>query len=135
MLSDRRRVGAERPLFMRICGGAVKITQHKWSVNILHGSPIHGRDAVVPATHAGALHGSRDSARGRLWTRHSYGDQIMRPTNLALRLKAFLGEYLPIQKKLSVPVLYVGLGEDNEDIDSFDHHLFISALIGEHVPP
>jgi len=41
------------------------------------------------------------------------------------------GVVIPIQSKLRVPVLYVGVGEGIEDLEPFDHRLFVSALIGE----
>lgn len=41
------------------------------------------------------------------------------------------GVVIPIQKKLGVPVMYVGLGEAIEDIEPFDHRLFVSALLGK----
>jgi fused signal recognition particle receptor len=40
------------------------------------------------------------------------------------------GAIIPIQMKLRVPVVYVGLGEGIEDIEPFDHRLFVSALTG-----
>jgi fused signal recognition particle receptor len=41
------------------------------------------------------------------------------------------GAIIPIQNKLRVPVLFVGVGEGVEDLEAFDHKLFVSALIGE----
>ena len=41
------------------------------------------------------------------------------------------GAIIPIQNKLRVPVLFVGVGEGLEDLEAFDHKLFVSALIGE----
>ena len=41
------------------------------------------------------------------------------------------GVIIPIQRELRVPVLYVGLGEGIEDMEPFDHRLFVSALLGE----
>ena len=41
------------------------------------------------------------------------------------------GAIIPIQQKLKLPVLYVGLGERIEDIEPFDHRTFVSAIVGE----
>ena len=41
------------------------------------------------------------------------------------------GAVIPIQSRLRVPVLFVGVGEGLEDLEPFDHRLFVSALIGE----
>lgn len=41
------------------------------------------------------------------------------------------GVVIPIQKKLHLPVLYVGLGEGISDLETFDHGIFVSALLGE----
>jgi fused signal recognition particle receptor len=41
------------------------------------------------------------------------------------------GAVIPIQQKLRIPVLYVGLGEGIEDIEPFDHRTFVSAIVGE----
>ncbi len=41
------------------------------------------------------------------------------------------GAVIPIQQKLKIPVLYVGLGEGIMDIEPFDHRAFVSAIIGE----
>lgn len=38
------------------------------------------------------------------------------------------GAIIPIQSRLRLPVLYVGVGEGIEDIEPFDHRLFVSAL-------
>ena len=40
------------------------------------------------------------------------------------------GAVIPIQSSLRVPVLFVGVGEGLEDLEPFDHKLFVSALIG-----
>jgi fused signal recognition particle receptor len=40
------------------------------------------------------------------------------------------GAVIPIQSRLRIPVLYVGIGEGLEDIEPFDHSAFVSALIG-----
>ncbi len=40
------------------------------------------------------------------------------------------GVLIPIQKKLKLPVLYVGVGEGVEDIEPFDREGFIAALLG-----
>lgn len=45
------------------------------------------------------------------------------------------GAVIPIQQKLKVPVLYVGLGEGITDIEPFDHRAFVSAIIGEPEAP
>ncbi len=45
------------------------------------------------------------------------------------------GAVIPIQQKLKIPVLYVGLGEGIADIEPFDHHAFVSAIIGEPETP
>jgi fused signal recognition particle receptor len=45
------------------------------------------------------------------------------------------GAVIPIQRKLRIPVLYVGLGEGIEDIEPFDHRAFVSAIVGEPEPP
>jgi fused signal recognition particle receptor len=45
------------------------------------------------------------------------------------------GAVIPIQQKLKVPVLYVGLGEGITDIEPFDHRAFVSAIIGEPAAP
>ncbi len=41
------------------------------------------------------------------------------------------GAVIPIQSRLRIPVLFVGVGEGLEDLEAFDHRLFVSALIGE----
>jgi fused signal recognition particle receptor len=41
------------------------------------------------------------------------------------------GAVIPIQSRLGVPVLYVGIGEGLEDLEPFDRRLFVSAIIGE----
>ncbi len=41
------------------------------------------------------------------------------------------GAIIPIQSRLRVPVLFVGVGEGLEDLEPFDHSLFVSALIGD----
>jgi fused signal recognition particle receptor len=41
------------------------------------------------------------------------------------------GAVIPIQSRLGVPVRYVGVGEGLDDLEPFDHHLFVSALLGE----
>jgi fused signal recognition particle receptor len=41
------------------------------------------------------------------------------------------GAIIPIQQKLGVPVLYVGLGEGIDDIEPFDHRAFVDAIVGE----
>jgi fused signal recognition particle receptor len=40
------------------------------------------------------------------------------------------GAVVPIQMKLGIPVLYVGIGESIDDLEPFDHGLFIEALTG-----
>ncbi len=40
------------------------------------------------------------------------------------------GAVIPIQQKLGVPVLFVGVGEGADDLESFDHSEFVAALIG-----
>ena len=40
------------------------------------------------------------------------------------------GAIIPIQQKLGVPVLFVGVGEGADDLEPFDHSEFIAALIG-----
>jgi fused signal recognition particle receptor len=40
------------------------------------------------------------------------------------------GAVIPIQQKLGVPVLFVGVGEGVDDLEPFDHSEFVSALIG-----
>ncbi len=40
------------------------------------------------------------------------------------------GAIIPIQQKLGIPVLFVGVGESVEDLEPFDHSEFVSALIG-----
>ena len=41
------------------------------------------------------------------------------------------GAVIPIQSRLRIPVLFVGVGEGLEDLEPFDHRLFVSALIGD----
>ena len=41
------------------------------------------------------------------------------------------GAIVTIQRKLRVPVIYVGVGEGLEDIERFDPELFVSAMLGE----
>lgn len=41
------------------------------------------------------------------------------------------GAIIPIQQKLGIPVLFVGVGESAEDLEPFDHSEFVSALIGD----
>lgn len=41
------------------------------------------------------------------------------------------GAVIPIQRKLRLPVLYVGLGEGIDDIEPFDHRTFVAAIVGE----
>ncbi len=41
------------------------------------------------------------------------------------------GAVVTIQQKLRVPVIYVGVGEQMEDIERFDPELFVSAMLGE----
>ncbi|HUV35429.1 MAG TPA: signal recognition particle-docking protein FtsY [Patescibacteria group bacterium] len=45
------------------------------------------------------------------------------------------GAVIPIQQQLRVPVLYVGLGEGIDDIEPFDHRIFVSAIVGEPQAP
>ena len=40
------------------------------------------------------------------------------------------GAVIPIQQKLGVPVLFVGVGEGVDDLEPFNHSEFVSALIG-----
>jgi fused signal recognition particle receptor len=40
------------------------------------------------------------------------------------------GAIIPIQQKLGVPVLFVGVGEGSGDLEPFDHSEFVAALIG-----
>lgn len=40
------------------------------------------------------------------------------------------GAVIPIQQKLGIPVLFVGVGEGVDDLEPFDHSEFVSALIG-----
>jgi fused signal recognition particle receptor len=40
------------------------------------------------------------------------------------------GALIPIQSNLGVPVLFVGVGEGLEDLEPFDHRLFVSELLG-----
>jgi len=40
------------------------------------------------------------------------------------------GAIIPIQSSLGVPVLFVGVGEGLEDLEPFDHRLFVSELLG-----
>ncbi len=40
------------------------------------------------------------------------------------------GAIIPIQQKLGIPVLFVGVGESADDLEPFDHSEFIAALIG-----
>ncbi len=40
------------------------------------------------------------------------------------------GAIVPIQSSLAVPVLYVGVGEGLEDLEPFDHRLFVTELLG-----
>ena len=40
------------------------------------------------------------------------------------------GAVIPIQQKLGIPVIFVGVGESADDLEPFDHSEFISALIG-----
>jgi fused signal recognition particle receptor len=40
------------------------------------------------------------------------------------------GAIIPIQSGLGVPVLFVGVGEGLEDLEPFDHRLFVSELLG-----
>lgn len=39
------------------------------------------------------------------------------------------GVIIPIQNKLNLPVLYVGVGEGIDDLEDFDHRLFVSTLL------
>lgn len=41
------------------------------------------------------------------------------------------GAVIPIQQKLGVPVLFVGVGEGVDDLEPFNHSEFVSALIGD----
>ncbi len=41
------------------------------------------------------------------------------------------GVVIPIQMKLGIPVLFVGVGEGIDDLEPFDHRLFVEALVGE----
>lgn len=41
------------------------------------------------------------------------------------------GAVITIQRKLRVPVLFVGVGEQRGDIERFDPDLFVSAMLGE----
>lgn len=40
------------------------------------------------------------------------------------------GALIPIQSRLGVPVRFVGVGEGPEDLEPFDHRLFVSELLG-----
>lgn len=40
------------------------------------------------------------------------------------------GAIIPIQSSLGIPVLFVGVGEGLEDLEPFDHHLYVSELLG-----
>ena len=40
------------------------------------------------------------------------------------------GAVIPIQQKLGIPVLFVGVGEGTDDLEPFDHSEFVEALIG-----
>ena len=40
------------------------------------------------------------------------------------------GAIIPIQQKLGIPVLFVGVGESADDLEPFDHSEFVAALIG-----
>ena len=40
------------------------------------------------------------------------------------------GAIVPIQSSLGIPVLFVGVGEGLEDIEPFDHRLYVSELLG-----
>ncbi|MCK4550208.1 MAG: signal recognition particle-docking protein FtsY [Candidatus Krumholzibacteria bacterium] len=40
------------------------------------------------------------------------------------------GAVIPIQQKLGLPVLFVGVGEGADDLEPFDHSEFVAALIG-----
>jgi fused signal recognition particle receptor len=37
---------------------------------------------------------------------------------------------IPIQQRLGVPVLYVGVGESLEDLEPFDPEAFVEGLLG-----
>jgi fused signal recognition particle receptor len=39
------------------------------------------------------------------------------------------GAIIPIQQKLGIPVLFVGVGESAGDLEPFDHYDFVAALI------
>ncbi|MDZ7859634.1 MAG: signal recognition particle-docking protein FtsY [Candidatus Krumholzibacteriota bacterium] len=39
------------------------------------------------------------------------------------------GVIIPIQNKLNLPVLYIGVGEGIDDLADFDHKLFVSTLL------
>lgn len=39
------------------------------------------------------------------------------------------GVIIPIQNKLNLPVLYIGVGEGIDDLEDFDHRLFVSTLL------
>ncbi|MCD6380241.1 signal recognition particle-docking protein FtsY [bacterium] len=39
------------------------------------------------------------------------------------------GVIIPIQNKLNLPVLYIGVGENIDDLEGFDHRLFVSTLL------
>ncbi len=39
------------------------------------------------------------------------------------------GAVIPIQQKLGIPVLFVGVGESADDLEPFDHSEFVAALI------
>jgi fused signal recognition particle receptor len=39
------------------------------------------------------------------------------------------GVIIPIQNKLNIPVLYIGVGENIDDLEDFDHKLFVSTLL------
>lgn len=41
------------------------------------------------------------------------------------------GVVIPIQMELGIPVLFVGVGESIDDLEPFDHRLFVEALVGE----
>jgi fused signal recognition particle receptor len=40
------------------------------------------------------------------------------------------GAVIPIQQKLGIPVLFIGVGEGVDDLEPFDHSEFVAALIG-----
>ncbi len=40
------------------------------------------------------------------------------------------GAIIPIQSTLGMPVLFVGVGEGLEDLEPFDHHTYVSELLG-----